>query len=232
MNQVLRSELMSNEAYERIRPRAQARIIALKKHRRILLGPHMSLVFENRQTARFQIQEVLRAEGLVAERGIARALEESNLLIPEAGEVAATLFLEFVDREVGSRFYARVRDLARAVVLRLGDQAVPARLLRLAGDHDAAAVNYLRFPLDARARRLLVRGDMEVRVAFTHPAYRCNARLPDALCRTLAAEAAGVERSEDAGIWATRLARANVRGHASQRATVSPASSIGPASIQ
>ena len=63
--------LLSPEIYEQSRPAQQARIIALKKRRRVAVGPHMSLLFENRRTLLFQIQEVLRSEGITSEKRIA-----------------------------------------------------------------------------------------------------------------------------------------------------------------
>ena len=81
-------------AYEREREDFRAEVIALKKRRRVGVGPFMTFVFENRDTIRFQIQEMARVEKLITDEAIETELRTYNPLVPEPGELAATLFIE------------------------------------------------------------------------------------------------------------------------------------------
>ena len=81
-------------AYERERAEFSQHVIALKKRRRIHVGPHVTLLFENRDTIRFQIQEMARVEKILSDEGIEAELRAYNPLIPEPGTLSATLFVE------------------------------------------------------------------------------------------------------------------------------------------
>ncbi|MEM9492280.1 MAG: DUF3501 family protein, partial [Myxococcota bacterium] len=83
------NEIMPNYLYERVRPEIVRSIIACKKRRRIALGHHLSLVFENRDTVLFQIQEVLRVEPRLTPETIAREVAHYNQLLPEPGQLSA-----------------------------------------------------------------------------------------------------------------------------------------------
>src|SRR6187402_344807 len=97
MNPVDRSELLGLAAYEQIRERFRQRVIGLKKRRRIEVGRHMSLVFENHDTVLLQVQEMLRTERISDERAIEHELSTYNELIPAPGGVSCTLFIEYDD---------------------------------------------------------------------------------------------------------------------------------------
>src|SRR6056297_357192 len=84
-------------AYEREREDFRAEIIALKKKRRIGVGPFVTFLFENRDTIRFQIQEMARAEKIISDEGIETELRIYNPLIPEPGHLAATMFIELTN---------------------------------------------------------------------------------------------------------------------------------------
>jgi len=81
-------------AYERDRDAYRRQVIELKQRRRVAVGPIVSLVFENRETMRSQIQEMARAEKMVSDEQIQKELDVYNALIPEPGELSATLFIE------------------------------------------------------------------------------------------------------------------------------------------
>ena len=90
-------------AYEREREDFRAHIIDLKKRRRVSVGPYITLVFENRDTMRFQIQEMARAERILTDEGIQTELDIYNPVIPEPGQLSATLFIELTsDRSFAS----------------------------------------------------------------------------------------------------------------------------------
>src|SRR5437763_2455461 len=114
-------------AYERERDAFRARIIDLKKRRRVAVGPFVTLVFENRDTIRFQIQEMARAERILTDDGIQTELDVYNPLIPEAGSLSATMFIELTSKDELMEWLPKLVGIERAGELRIGDDVVHAR---------------------------------------------------------------------------------------------------------
>src|SRR5262245_30510096 len=88
------SEILNLVEYEKVRDARRRRILELKQARRVSVGRHLTLVFENRETVWFQIQEMVRAERIVDAAKIAEEIEVYNALLPQSGELAATLMIE------------------------------------------------------------------------------------------------------------------------------------------
>ncbi len=86
-------------AYERERDAFRAHVIQLKKQRRVHVGPVVTFVFENRDTIRFQIQEMARVEKIISDEGIEAELRAYNPLIPEPGHLSTTMFIELTSEE-------------------------------------------------------------------------------------------------------------------------------------
>ena len=97
MKKVERAELLGFAEYEPLREHFRQRVIASKRVRRVELGRHMSLVFENHDTVLLQIQEMLRTERISDERAIAHEIDTYNELIPPPGGLCATMFIEYDD---------------------------------------------------------------------------------------------------------------------------------------
>jgi hypothetical protein len=192
MRKVERAEILDLPTYEGIRDRFRGRIIALKKRRRVAAGPHMTLVFENRDTMLFQIQEMLRTERITREPGIAHEIETYNDLVPDQDELSATLFIEYDDKEERAAMLRKLADLRGHVHLQLGDVRCTARFSRVDGEEEGRlpAVNYLRFPVPASAARALVQPMSVRQVVVDHPAYGATAELAPATCRELATDLA------------------------------------------
>jgi len=91
------ADIADVRAYERERAEFRARIIELKRRRRVHIGPIVTLLFENRDTIQFQVQEMARAERLHSDEQIQTELDIYNPLIPSPGELSATLFIELTD---------------------------------------------------------------------------------------------------------------------------------------
>ncbi|MEO7648989.1 MAG: DUF3501 family protein, partial [Bryobacteraceae bacterium] len=102
------SELKSIAEYESIRDEVRPRMMALKDRRRIRVGDHLTFLFENRDTAWYQIQEMMRIERIVKPAEIAHEVETYNELVPRAGELSASLLIEF---ETPEERAVRLRDL-------------------------------------------------------------------------------------------------------------------------
>ena len=88
MRKLTVDDIVDMRAYERERDEFRRRVIALKKMRRVALGPIMTMVFENDVTMRWQVQEMARAERMMRDEQIAHEVETYNQLIPDAGELS------------------------------------------------------------------------------------------------------------------------------------------------
>ena len=182
-----RRDILGPRRYEPIREDLRRRVIALKKDRRISVGDRVSLVFENRDTLVFQIEEMLRAEGITEEPKIQDEIDVYNALMPSAEELSATLFLEN-PRDVDPRVeLPRFVGLDEHVTLVIGPHRVRARFE--AGRQEAdriSAVQYTRYPLDPAARAALAASGTPCAIEIDHPNYRARAELSEPMRASLA----------------------------------------------
>jgi hypothetical protein len=169
--------------YEREREAFRAHVIALKKKRRVALGPHVTLLFENRDTIRFQIQEMARAERMLSDEAIQTELDIYNPLVPEPGRLCATLFIELTSKEELMEWLPKLVGVERSVRLRIGDEVVAARPedaheAQLTREDVTASVHYVWFDLTPeQVGRLATE---PVTLELDHPSYRHAATLlPD-----------------------------------------------------
>ena len=165
-------------AYEREREAFRTHIIALKKRRRVHVGPVVTLVFENRDTIRFQIQEMARVEKLISDEAIEGELRAYNPLIPEPGSLSATLFIELTSEPALREWLPRLVGIELAVELRIGsgDDAVVVRCTpdadhekQLTRDEITASVHYIHW--DLTPDQVETFATSPVRVAVRHPEY-------------------------------------------------------------
>ena len=147
MKPVLRTELLDYQTYEEIRPAFREEVMAAKAARRIHVGQHVTFLFENRLTIRYQIQEMIRAERIVKERDILHELETYNALLGGPGELGCTLMIEIDDPLVRSVRLAEWFALPEHVYVLSPD----AGKIRAAfddaqrGDGRLSSVQYLKF---------------------------------------------------------------------------------------
>jgi hypothetical protein len=168
------ADISDLRAYEREREEFRARIIELKKKRRVGLGPHVTLLFENRDTIRFQIQEMARVEKIFTDEGIEGELRVYNPLIPEPGSLSATLFVELTSDEDLREWLPRLVGIERAVVLRFGGHEVRCtpeaeHESQLTRDEITASVHYVQFHLTPE--QVAAFGDGPEELVLDHPAY-------------------------------------------------------------
>jgi hypothetical protein len=155
MEKLTLTDLMNIYEYEKVRNAVREEMIAYKKIRRVQLGPYISLTFEDRKTVRFQVQEMMRAERMVADDVIQRELDVYNTLLPNAGELSATLFIEITDpdqiRPILNRFIGLTKG--ETVWLDLDGIRVAARFeTGRETDDQISSVHYVRFPFTPAAR--------------------------------------------------------------------------------
>jgi hypothetical protein len=164
-------------AYERIRSDFRERIIALKKKRRLAVGDKVSLVFENRDTVIFQIQEMMRAERITDLDKIREEIEVYNALIPAANELSATLFLEIEDQSHLREELLKFLGVDEAVFLNVGSARIQARFEEGHSKEDKiSAVQYVKFSFAAESR-VAFAGPAEATLAIEHPNYKAEVRL-------------------------------------------------------
>jgi hypothetical protein len=168
-------------AYERERDEFRDRIIALKKVRRVPVGPIITVMFENRETMRFQIQEMARAEKILSDEAIQHEVDTYNALIPDPGQLSATLFLELTSKMQLIEWLPKLVGVERSVelVLGSGDDAVVVPCIpeeaheeQLTRPDVTASVHYLRFELSPAEVEAFGRADAgSVQLRVNHPQY-------------------------------------------------------------
>ena len=168
--------------YELIRDEFRRLVIQEKAKRRVLLGPKISVVFENRLTMLGQVQEMCRAERIARPEKVQEELDVYNSLLPEDGELAATLFIEIVDPAAIQRELDALIGLAdgKALFLELGGRRVYGRFGEGESRPDRiAAVQYVRFPVGGTPEvvEALARGPVLLEVR--HPGYSASAELSE-----------------------------------------------------
>jgi hypothetical protein len=171
--------------YEKVREAMRAEIIALKKNRRLEVGPNLSLVFENRQTVLFQIHEMVRTERLVDDLRIQAEIDAYQNLVPGPGELSATLFIEIPgitemahDRAVEAvNHFQGFQD--GGIALEAGSaRSVGVFEAGFSNDEKMAAVQYLKFPIDSAMRAALSDPGVTARLTADNRRYRASADLP------------------------------------------------------
>ncbi|MEO8536214.1 MAG: DUF3501 family protein [Betaproteobacteria bacterium] len=192
MSVIARDSLMTLEAYARERPSFRARVLAHKRDRTVHVGDHVTLLFEDELTIRYQIQEMLRIEKVFEEAGIRQELDAYNPLVPDGANLKATMLLEYEDADARRDALAALRGIEDAVWLRVDGFAA----VRAIADEDlerenaskTSAVHFVRFELSP-AMIAAFRTGAAVAIGVDHPAYRVEIRsLPPSVQASLAAD--------------------------------------------
>src|ERR1043165_2068120 len=118
---IKRDSLLSLEAYARERNAFRARVIEHKKRRTVALGAHVTLLFEDELTIRYQVQEMLRIERIFEEEGIQGELDAYNPLVPDGANWKATMLIEYPDEAERKRMLAKLRGIERRVWVQVGE---------------------------------------------------------------------------------------------------------------
>ena len=194
MPRIPRDSLLTLEAYAKERPAFRARAVAHKRARTVHLGEHVTLLFEDELTIRYQVQEMLRIEKTFEEAGIQDELDAYNPLIPDGTNLKATMLIEYEDVDERRDALAQLRGIEDRVWIRVeGAEAVHAIAdedLDRSNEQKTAAVHFLRFELTPPMIATLKRGGA-LAIGVDHPAYRTAvdpvpAATRDALVRDLA----------------------------------------------
>jgi hypothetical protein len=181
MRKLAVDDILDLRAYERERDDFRRTIIDLKQRRRFGLGTLMSLVFENTDTMRWQVQEMARAEKMLRDEQIAHEVETYNALIPELGELSATLLIELTSDDQLREWLPKLVGIHRAIAFVLADGSEvrgkaddEERLIR---DDTTPAVHFLKFRFSPAQVEAFAAGP--VRIVVDHPAYREDIELSE-----------------------------------------------------
>jgi hypothetical protein len=181
-------ELWPNDVYQSTRDEYRRRIIALKQPRRVGLGDSVTLIFENRDTLRFQVQEMMRTEGLTDQAAIQGELDVYNALMPGPNELSATLMIEVVDEARIREVLQRLVGIEESLALSFGLNELRAQF---EGGHSdgsrISAVQYLRFQFTPAQREAFLETP-QARLELRHPAYKASVELGAATLGSLKAD--------------------------------------------
>lgn len=177
MPAIARDSLLTLEAYAKERPAFRARVIAHKKPRTVHLGEHVTLLFEDELTIRYQVQEMLRIERTFEEAGIQDELDAYNPLIPDGSNFKATMLIEYEDADERRDALARLKGIEDAVYVEVEGQprvmAIADEDLPRENDQKTSSVHFLRFELSPAMVAALKAG-ASLGVGVDHPAYRAS----------------------------------------------------------
>jgi hypothetical protein len=193
MAAITRDSLMTLEAYAKSRPEFRARVLAHKKPRIVHLGDHLTLVFEDELTIRYQIQEMLRIEKTFEEQGIQDELDAYNPLVPDGHNFKATMLIEYEDVEERRQALARLKGLEDRVYVQVEGfdrvRAIADEDLDRETGEKTSSVHFLRFELAPDMIAAIKRGAALV-IGADHPAYQADVTAPAETRAALAADLA------------------------------------------
>jgi len=190
---IKRDSLLSLEAYARERNAFRARVMEHKKRRTVQLGDHLTLLFEDELTIRYQVQEMLRIERIFEEAGIQGELDAYNPLVPDGTNWKATMLIEYPDVDERKRMLERLKGVEREVWVQVqgcsGVHAIADEDLERETEEKTSSVHFLRFELAPDMRQALRKG-AAISVGVDHPEYRARIELPPEVRASLAADLA------------------------------------------
>jgi hypothetical protein len=180
MTAIARDSLLSLEAYAKARKEFRARVIAHKKNRTLSLGGHVTLIFEDELTIRYQIQEMLRIEKTFEEEGIQDELDAYTPLVPDGSNLKATMMIEYDDPVVRKRELARLIGVEDKVYVQVDGfdrvYAIADEDLERENDQKTSSVHFLRFEFEPPMIDALKKG-AALAVGIDHPA--CAVRVDE-----------------------------------------------------
>jgi hypothetical protein len=186
MDKLTRNDLYSLEKYAEMRPAFRSQVMAYKKHRQVQIGPHARLVFEDRLTMQYQIQEMLRIERIFEAQAIEDELKAYNPLIPDGTNWKATFMVEYEDPAERRLALAKLIGIEGRIWIKVDDLehiwAIADEDLERETTEKTSSVHFLRFDLTP-AMSAAVKAGASISVGIDHPAYNYQVDPVDELTR-------------------------------------------------
>ena len=177
MHKIARDSLLSLEAYARQRKEFRAKVMAHKRDRTVHLGAHVTLIFEDELTLRYQVQEMLRIERTFEEQGIQDELDAYNPLIPDGRNLKATMMIEYADAEERKHALSKLKGVEDRVWVQVEGcariYAIADEDLERENEEKTSAVHFLRFELNDGMARALKYG-VGLSMGVDHPNYQAE----------------------------------------------------------
>jgi Protein of unknown function (DUF3501) len=174
MQKLNREDLFSLESYHRRRSDFRRTVMAHKANRKLAIGPHTTLYFEDRLTIQYQVQEMLRVERIFEAEAIQEELDAYNPLIPEGGNWKATFMIEYEDAQERQSALEQMVGIEDRVWVQIGEServwAVADEDLERTRETKTSAVHFLRFQFDDEMVRAAKAG-AAIGIGIDHPAY-------------------------------------------------------------
>lgn len=191
MNKLTRDTLFSLEKYAVIRSDFRTRVMEHKKLRRVPIGAHAVLYFENALTMQYQVQEMLRLERIFEADGIQDELDVYNPLIPDGSNWKATFMIEYDDVGERKKALARLTGIEQTVWVQVGGYdkvfAIANEDLDRTTDDKTSAVHFMRFELSPQMVAAVKQG-ASISAGIDHPAYQEKTVLAPAVKSSMRAD--------------------------------------------
>jgi hypothetical protein len=182
MKKIEFGEILNIYEYEKVREQKRREIIEIKKKRRLFVGDLVHLVFENRDTVWFQIQEMIRAERMVRDEEIQQEIDIYNELIPEKNQLSITMFIEIPDEQERKRLLPKLVGIHDHLWFHIGNKHSIRAEADEKSERDyqygkAAVVHFLK--LNLTPEQVKDFAELPVRVEINHPNYKAMVEMPE-----------------------------------------------------
>ena len=188
MEKLKKEDLYSLEQYAEQRADFRSRVLEHKKNRRVTIGEHLSLYFEDRLTIQYQVQEMLRIEKIFEADGIREELEAYNPLIPDGSNLKCTAMFEFQDVDERRRRLAELAGVENHVWAQVAGfdrvYAIANEDLDRSTDEKTSAVHFMRFEFTEQMKSALA-GGASLAMGVEHDLYPHETVLADATRQVL-----------------------------------------------
>ena len=189
MSLLTKSDLWSLEQYSEQRADFREQVLRHKKNRKLMVGNHMQLIFEDRLTIQYQVQEMLRIEKIFESDGIQEELDAYNPLIPDGNNWKCTMFIQYTDVDERIEQLKKLSGVEHKVWIQIGDTGriypIADEDMERTDEHKTSAVHFLRFTLDEDQISAVNEGQ-EMCVGVDHPAYVIDSKdIPEGIRQSL-----------------------------------------------
>ncbi len=189
--QLTHEKLFSLERYTRVRTDFRASIMEHKESRRLAIGPHATLHFEDSLTTKYQVQEMLRLERIFEPEDIQQELDVYNPLIPDGSNWKATFMVEYEDIQERRSALARLIGIEKTVWVQIEGcakvYAIANEDLDRQTEDKTSAVHFLRFELTPEMVAT-IRYGARVLAGIDHPNYQMEVEIPPRVRDSLAVD--------------------------------------------